>query len=87
MTENEGVNTQDGDSPGPSGKQSGPTGLPLSQRDLAAIASSVARILLVSSPDCRTLRAKDGPEQLFQVLGPSIFLSKRTFIVMNVLFE
>ena len=35
MTENEGVNTQAGDSPGPSGKQSGPTGLILSQRNLA----------------------------------------------------
>ena len=54
MTENEGGNTQAGDSPGPSGEQSGPTGLTLSQRDLAAIASSVARILQAQQQPSRS---------------------------------
>ena len=47
------------------------------------------RCYIVSSPDCHTLRAKEGPEQLLQILGPSIkrlFHSKRTFI-MNALFS
>ena len=43
---------------------------------------------LVSSPDCHALRAKDGLEQLLQILGTSIkrfFHSKRTFIT-KILF-
>ena len=45
---------------------------------------------VVSSSDCHALWVKDGLEQSFQILGPSIkqlLDSKKTFIVSNILLE
>ena len=54
------------------------------------LAKTDGRQNLVSSPDRHALMAKDGLEQLLQILGPSVkclFHSKRRFIVTKVHFE